>query len=883
MSKFFEEDVVAFRDDGSILGTVDRTWSTLDKEAADYIYSIYIHKDLSVERPTGHELKPAPGYVLIALNQDIDGYCLVPENLLHLADRSLAVGDTVKRTLSDVQSGTVISTSTTCGLIPVCSTAAYNTKHHLQPDDFSSLSKSQQEQISNLPEERRSSYIQASGQQLTYCNEHREGDFVICRGWVGRVIEVYNEVTVRLTNGSVVVVEDPDELEEPYWIPGSASHELAQRLHNLGFRRYVDSPSKKPQFQPLESPCPGQRVRTKKGNLRRGRWIFGAYDPTIIPDGLIANVRCIGLKVRWLYDFNSQPKPLDRLTTDELNSGEVILYDRSRLPNYQPDHYLPNASHSQDIGLGVRVRFRQPAETETKDGDNLMDIDNECSSAPPVHSPSSLNGTFHPIPREATQGFDMNVLRVTSMSTKVRVQWQDCSITEEASVQLLPYLTPDDNEVWPGDRVSRKSKEELVKLGDIQMLRAHEIGVVQSVDAIRRMATVRWYDHKVMDMNEEIAPYALPVQHGELNQQTIELPLYDIAAHTSLRKNVGDMVAIPKDPYNNLAIEIYQSRYYHGSGLDGIGWFGEITETCLDGDVTVRLGAASQVLDIKIDGDRVLVVVSADDDHESDSTDDESTDDSSSESNADQTPLDVTIEYEGGGGVKQEDQGDEMWTTEDEGDHESSTSLPQAPDYSSSSSPSDTVNKAIECASTNSKAPLPFLILDCPPSFNHHFVDEPRDMTAKFMRRVSKENKILQSSLPEGVFVRTWERRLDLLRILMVGPEGTPYEFAPFVFDLRYDASFPNSPPVVFFHSWTGKDTRINPNLYENGTVCLSLLGTWNGKENEKWVPETSTTLQVIMSLMGLVLVKEPYYSKLMLFFLYSFESISRSSNSLLL
>ena len=38
---------------------------------------------------------------------------------------------------------------------------------------------------------------------------------------------------------------------------------------------------------------------------------------------------------------------------------------------------------------------------------------------------------------------------------------------------------------------------------------------------------------------------------------------------------------------------------------------------------------------------------------------------------------------------------------------------------------------------------------------------------------------------------------------------------------------------------------RINPNLYENGKVCLSLLGTWTGRRScELWNPESSTILQ---------------------------------------
>ena len=131
------------------------------------------------------------------------------------------------------------------------------------------------------------------------------------------------------------------------------------------------------------------------------------------------------------------------------------------------------------------------------------------------------------------------------------------------------------------------------------------------------------------------------------------------------------------------------------------------------------------------------------------------------------------------------------------------------------------------------------------------------------MRRIMKEHKIMHSSLPDGIFVRTWESRLDLLRVLIIGPCDTPYEYAPFVVDLHFGSNFPTTSPNAHFHSWTGGAGRINPNLYEDGKVCLSLLGTWDADErNEEWSPKKSTVLQILVSLMGLVLVKEPYYSK---------------------
>ena len=50
-------------------------------------------------------------------------------------------------------------------------------------------------------------------------------------------------------------------------------------------------------------------------------------------------------------------------------------------------------------------------------------------------------------------------------------------------------------------------------------------------------------------------------------------------------------------------------------------------------------------------------------------------------------------------------------------------------------------------------------------------------------------------------------------------------------------------------------------NLYEEGKVCLSILGTWAGDKNESWSAARSSLLQAFVSIQGLVLVKEPYVS----------------------
>ena len=63
----------------------------------------------------------------------------------------------------------------------------------------------------------------------------------------------------------------------------------------------------------------------------------------------------------------------------------------------------------------------------------------------------------------------------------------------------------------------------------------------------------------------------------------------------------------------------------------------------------------------------------------------------------------------------------------------------------------------------------------------------------------------------------------------------------------------------VHYHSG---GLRLNPNLYESGKVCLSLLNTWWGIGCERWGKSKSTMLQVLISIQGLVLNDKPYFNE---------------------
>ncbi|GAA6046874.1 hypothetical protein JCM3770_005687 [Rhodotorula araucariae] len=150
---------------------------------------------------------------------------------------------------------------------------------------------------------------------------------------------------------------------------------------------------------------------------------------------------------------------------------------------------------------------------------------------------------------------------------------------------------------------------------------------------------------------------------------------------------------------------------------------------------------------------------------------------------------------------------------------------------------------------------------EAPP--DHHYIGEPVQVPGKaFMSRMRKEHQVLASSLPPNILVRAYENRTDLLRCLIIGPLDTPFQNAPFLFDVFLPPSkFPQEPPQVFFHSWAS-GTRVSPNLYVEGKVCLSLLGTWSGDKDESWSAARSSILQVFISIQGLIMVENPYFTE---------------------
>ncbi|KAF2249809.1 hypothetical protein BU26DRAFT_518343 [Trematosphaeria pertusa] len=844
---FCVEDTVGLKDDRFSVGVVDRSFGDVDSHAPrpqrDYGEDIEKHHDIALgdfEKFMRTGIPPR-GAVLVSWQTQLKTE-LIPESKLELLDRALYVGDVVKRNAKDPMSGTVIGTKAVCTLFPA---TMFNGGHltHAMTDDLS---------IRGVPAD-----------ELINVHEYVEGALVVYEDWIGRIEEVYEEVAIKLSNNSVVVVENPDDLEH--------DDAMTDRL------------------------SVGDTVKTKKGNLRRGRWRYGAFDPNVRPHGMVVETRPLFISVHWLSrriggstSASQHQEPPSRLYRDEMDSHNLFVYDASRsaaatLP-VSTDGAV-RSYHVAEVTVGDRVHFKDLTGAAVKyDGTRNM----------PNGYPQ---GKLTKVPRTETLGYDMNVFLVMQTHTQVTVQWQDLTITEDMSPSLIPDPNvEDDDEVWPGEIVCTKGQRESTG-GDVPWtFRPAKVGIVQAVKSRDRIATVRWFENpSIQFLEEDLIP---PSETGKLCDSTEDVSLYDIRSTPSLTRRRGDFVLVHPEAIDFQALP---------ANIEGPSWFGEVIDLGLDGKITVRLGAAKPVVDIRVPSERVTLAYSSDMDSQFfsmpaldggsvDYDDEEDVSDFDSASFNE-----MWIEYEGMdepiGGSNEED-----WSTEEEDeesdDDESMPDLeptedavtsnttpeasdadrkspvqmdaePSAPDpHTLSSTAEDAVMTTHDSSEPNangmtSDGPSPFMILDSLPPSDHHYLRHTASSSSVFMRRVAKEHKILRGSLPANIFVRTWESRLDLIRVLIIGPSDTPYEFAPFVIDFHLGSSYPQQPPEAFFHSWTNGNGPVNPNLYEDGKICLSLLGTWHADErNESWSPSKSTLLQVLVSIMGLVLVKEPYYNE---------------------
>lgn len=852
------DDVIRKRSRPEHVGIIERTHADVDthEPSPQRHESDTITKDKDVsQRAFSQFLRdgvPPRGIAMVRWQHTISAH-LIPESKLELLDRSLLIGDVVKRSANDATTGVVINTYTKCTLQPMCDLTLTNhreLKGLLPPTTVETG-------IREVRNGRPAQLVDIPACELKYVESPSEADLIVYGDWMGRVEAVQTAITLKLTDGCVVEITD----EQAEHVDGA-----------------------------IDSFFVGDVASTKKGRLRTGRWIYGEYNPNTPPIGTVVDARVLTAEVTWLQKrigSNMQNEPPQVLERDELESTQFHVYDRTRRPAGNSSGGFQNISNSEiDARLGLRVRFKDLLGASVK------------------YDGSGSHGKLPRIDRRDTMGYDLNVFDIVTFSTEVTVQWQDTTTTHERSVDLVPeHAFDDEHAAWPGEIAHSTDLKPAIDAP--QVVQPDKVGVIQSVDSQSRMAKLRWAQRASVQyaMDGGIRSLLMGVV-GIAAGDVEEVSLYDVEAPAELNVRRGDIVLISHQSWK-LADLLGTTR--------DRDWLGEIVDTRLDGTLVVRLGAASQVQDVTLKREEVVVAVRSDgtdgitdqwanqdamqDLMESGPApwvdedgnvvwpeDDEMYEDVGSDGEIidddyeDDEEAEAT--YEDENGVKLDEEDLEDWESDDGDDKNDDEEMPDAPQQTPPTShdatppvttkhEEDAAAAPVTAPATAASTPDPYLILDTPVPESHHYATQPSASSPQHTKRLAKEHKILRSpgALPPGVYVRTWESRLDLLRVLLVGPAETPYADAPFVIDFYLPAAFPTEPPHAFFHSWTAESGlggvgRVNPNLYEDGKICLSLLGTWDGSKSEGWNAGKSTLLQVIVSILGLVLVREPYYNE---------------------
>jgi ubiquitin-protein ligase len=190
---------------------------------------------------------------------------------------------------------------------------------------------------------------------------------------------------------------------------------------------------------------------------------------------------------------------------------------------------------------------------------------------------------------------------------------------------------------------------------------------------------------------------------------------------------------------------------------------------------------------------------------------------------------------------------------------------------SSSSSSSSAVGEAVAGLSEQDKdmyvKSMTELVFETVGSFGNKSRLASPEVVIKHMRLLRQQ---LRDSLywASGIFFRIAEDNTGDMQFVIAGTDDTPYQNGLFHFNMTLPSNYPSSPPECKIVSTHSGQIRMNPNLYADGKVCLSLLGTWQGPG---WSAQ-SNLCQVVLALQAQVMHNYPLCNEP------SFEGTSASS-----
>ncbi|XP_020578764.1 probable ubiquitin-conjugating enzyme E2 24 isoform X2 [Phalaenopsis equestris] len=685
------------------------------------------------------------------------------------------------------------------------------------------------------------------------------GDYVIHGHWLGRVSRVVDRVTVLLNNGSKceIMVGDSDDV-----VP------LSPILFEIG-------------SHPLY--CPGQRVSVNHNRIsENGRWLYGSWKAGRT-EGTICHAEVGFVHVKWVTSLmclgciSSPPNSLQ-------DPGMLTLLSCFPYANWQ---------------IGDCCTLPPDYQNYSK----MADKEPVFVTVAPQFTKMDHSGVSDQLCKE--------IYSIARIRTKIDVLWQNGLVSAGVDPEvLLPASNIGEHDFWPGQFVTEK-----VTCEDMEASSVQHLGVVKSVESLEQIVKVKWItaepkktENFNRDMEEIISAYEL-IEHpdasyllGDIvirfpncenfeNIPNLQIGTEQILEHKSIpAKKITIPSLLHANDYKKKALS-YGLDSCPASYASCIGFvIGFTNESVL---VRWTSGLISKVHPYEIFSlDRL-------DELDTSSAVHQVVENVQDENSRDVKWQENEVENDSNGDFKRG-----LWDA-------GFLSLPLVTfrfltsvaerlfSIGGSSSPSfqklrdfncldinvpslggeglqfEDWKEVVKCEEEENGRPAFTVGRERPERFKHFdsvfdYLDHrfancfSKNVTAyqvknDWLKKVHHEWSILKKNLPESIYVRVYEERVDLLRASIAGQPGTPYYHGLFFFDINLPDNYPQGPPIVHYHSG---GLKLNPNLHESGKICLSLLNTWAGSGTEVWNPDSSTILQVLLSLQALVLNDKPYFNE---------------------
>ncbi|KAL4741187.1 hypothetical protein BDV11DRAFT_74685 [Aspergillus similis] len=861
--------------------------------------------------------RPPEGYVFVIFIQPSHDSSLVHENDLELVDRAYGLGETVKRNLSenDTLSGTVIGASRKCTLEPIIYQPRDPITGDYLPVRFTEKPYEGYETPSAYEETGPFLLYDVPQTELRGEEQFSEGDYIIYRQKLGLVQEVEHDVVLLLADSRVVSPLDPYALELPISDPASAISSADLNSRDIGNGKYVWTTG-------TDFNYPGQSVFTERSNLSRADRPLGVQ--TSVVQGYVLATPAERIHINWLCSNVFDDGHSNNILAEEVLRVSTLQQDAIRcnfMRSPSQDSLVGICDSVLDVGS--YVRFHNPAHGQAKYPGlcqvpshqsfgydlNIFRIvsaktevtvqwQNGSCTAETATSllPSDAGGDeLYPGDMVALKD-SVSVVKLHTANKRTVSRLALGHLKETLRIQQLGIVqTVDSQERIASVRWYQDTDVELIHGGN-SLNPSCSLGRLG--DTITNVSVYELATFPALSKN--LGDHVI-VAPASISQSVMSSIPHDIPKENDPRRIhsiTADAFLDPSSYLQSIKSAIISSEWFKNTttirapslrrrysiqnddAAPSNDFFGKIVAKDTSGNITVRFPGASGCRDIQVPFERILVVIASPGSLTPNVQDDSSFYCLNEDAFVGATSNDCIVKDDNHGFPNR----NELITSQ-EGELNTGTiergmvttlseirlESPSMPDdgeitVDGTSNPAPTRSSlpAILSFPVPTLSPPGFTVLEDLPPVDHHFINQNHTgSSTERMKRIRKEFAILESSLPSRIFVRSWESRIDLLRIMFIGAESTPYEHAPYVVDMHFPSDFPHSPPSAFFHSWGAGQGSINPNLSEDGKICLSLLGTWPTRDlDERWSPARSTVLQLLVSIMGLILVQDPFYNE---------------------